>query len=66
MDEAFVSTGFSNCNMQKGEFPKRDKSTHHKDAIICLNGYKHMQRSNSSVADIAGSTRAQQVTKNVH
>ena len=69
MDEAFVSTGFSNWKhalCKKGGLPKHDKRIRHKDAIICLNGYKHMQQSNSSVADMAGSTRAQQVAKNVH
>jgi len=69
VDEAFVSTGFFDWKHtlnKKGALHKHSKSIAYKDAIICFNGYKHMQESNSSVADMVGSARAQHVARNIH
>ena len=69
VDEAFISNGFHDWKHalgKKGALHKHSKSIAHKDALICFNGYKHMQESNSSVADMVGSARAQHVAKNIH
>ena len=68
-DVAFTHNGFHDWKHalgKKGSLQKHDKCRSHMEAVVSWNAYIEMRSSNSSVADMMGSARAQHVAKNVH
>ena len=68
-DVAFTRNGshdWKHALGKKGSLQKHDKCQSHIDAMVSWNAYTQMKSSNSSVADMLGSARAQHVEKNVH
>ena len=68
-DVAFTHNGFHDWKHalgKKGSLQKHDKCRSHMDATVSWNAYIQMKGTNSSVADMMGSARAQHVAKNVH
>ena len=68
-DVVFTHNGFHDWKHalgKKGSIQKHDKCRSQMEAIVSWNAYIQMKSSNSSVADMMGSARAQHVAKNVH
>ena len=68
-DVAFTHNGFHDWKHalgKKGSIQKHDKCRSQMEAVVSWNAYIQLKSSNSSVADMMGSARAQHVAKNVH
>ncbi len=68
-DVAFTHNGFHDWKHalgKKGSLQKHDTCVSHREAIVSWNVFIRMKGSNSSVADMIGSARAQHGARNVH
>ena len=68
-DVAFTRNGFHDWKHapgKRGSLQKHDKCRSHIEVVMSWNAHIQMKSSNSSVADMMDSARAQHVAKNVH